>query len=395
MSGMTGMRAAAWRGGLVIGVLLLAGCSSTQRQAPPGAEGAQASPVVRGYKLGKPYQIKGVWYYPEVDYNYVEEGVASWYGPGFHGKQTANGETYDMNDLTAAHRTLPMPSVVRVTNLENGRSIKLKVNDRGPFAREQIIDVSRRASQLLGFHQQGTTPVRVEIVEDESRMLAAALGVPSEVAWAAAYQTPTVMATVVPAAAAVPPPVVAPAATVVAAEAPSGYVETATAADATEPAVAPAYADAAAVAADPVVASSLPIPEAALDAPATAPADPGPVPAYYGYGTSYAAYTPIATPTDAPLVKPAATARAVAKQSAAGGGEVHWVQAGAFADPGRAAAARRRLASFGPTVTSPSMIAGRSLLRVRVGPLYSEAEARQVLASVSRAGFPESRIVDD
>ncbi|MFO1156193.1 MAG: septal ring lytic transglycosylase RlpA family protein [Rhodospirillales bacterium] len=97
-----------------------------------------------------------------------------------------------------------MPSIVRVTNLENGRSIKLKVNDRGPFARERIIDVSRRASQLLGFHQQGTTPVRVEIVEDESRMLAAALGVPSEVAWAAAYQAPTVVATVTPAAVASP-----------------------------------------------------------------------------------------------------------------------------------------------------------------------------------------------
>ncbi|MFO1156192.1 MAG: hypothetical protein U1E43_05200 [Rhodospirillales bacterium] len=98
------MKAAARRGGLVIVVLLLAGCSSTQRQVQPGAEAAQASPVVRGYKVGKPYQIKGVWYYPEVNYNYVEEGVASWYGPGFHGRATANGETYDMNDLTAAHR---------------------------------------------------------------------------------------------------------------------------------------------------------------------------------------------------------------------------------------------------------------------------------------------------
>lgn len=389
------MKAAARRGRLIIVVLLLAGCSSTQRQAQPGAEATQASPAVRGYKVGKPYQIKGVWYYPEVNYNYVEEGVASWYGPGFHGRATANGETYDMNDLTAAHRTLPMPSIVRVTNLENGRSIKLKVNDRGPFARERIIDVSRRASQLLGFHQQGTTPVRVEIVEDESRMLAAALGVPSDVAWAAAYQAPTVVATVAPPSA-VAAPAETPAATAVAAEEPAAYTETAAAAQASGPETAPTYADAAAGTADPMVASSQPMPEAVPDTPVPAMAadEPGPVPAYYGYGTSYAAYTPIATPTDAPLVKPASAVNAVARHPVAGG-EVHWVQAGAFADPGRAAAVRRRLASFGPTVTSPSMIAGRSLLRVRVGPLYSEAEARHVLASVSRAGFPDSRIVED
>ncbi|MBK8212088.1 MAG: septal ring lytic transglycosylase RlpA family protein [Rhodospirillales bacterium] len=160
----------------VCGVLLLFGCSSTPRPGEPPTDVSRAAAATPGYKVGKPYQIKGVWYYPQVDYGYIEEGIASWYGPGFHGKATANGESYDMNDLTAAHRTLPMPSIVRVTNLENGRSLKLKVNDRGPFARERIIDVSRRASQLLGFHMQGTTPVRVEIVEDESRQLAAALG---------------------------------------------------------------------------------------------------------------------------------------------------------------------------------------------------------------------------
>ena len=182
------------------GSLLLVGCSSTSKNGEALSNGSAPASAVRGYKIGKPYSIKGVWYYPRVDYDYVEEGVASWYGPGFDGKATANGETYDMNDLTAAHRTLPMPCVVQVTNLENGRSLKLKVNDRGPFARDRIIDVSRRASQLLGFHIQGTTRVRVEIVEDESRMLAAALGVPAEVAWAA--ERSAVPST--PAAAAVP-----------------------------------------------------------------------------------------------------------------------------------------------------------------------------------------------
>ena len=120
------------------------------------------------YKVGKPYKIQGTWYYPAVNYSYLEKGVASWYGPKFHGKKTANGETFDMNAVSAAHRTLPMPSIVRVTNLNNGRSLKLKVNDRGPFAKNRIIDLSRRAAQLLGFEREGTALVRVEIVADES-----------------------------------------------------------------------------------------------------------------------------------------------------------------------------------------------------------------------------------
>lgn len=123
------------------------------------------------YKVGSPYQIKDAWYYPSEDYEYTETGIASWYGPNFHGKHTANGEIYNQNDLTAAHRTLPLPSAVRVTNLENGRSIVLRINDRGPFAHGRIIDVSRRGAQLLGFERNGTAKVRVDILEDESRQL--------------------------------------------------------------------------------------------------------------------------------------------------------------------------------------------------------------------------------
>ena len=127
------------------------------------------------YKVGKPYKIMGKWYYPKEDYSYSEVGVASWYGEDFHAKTTANGEKYDMYSLTAAHRTLPLPSIVKVTNLENGRSLVLRVNDRGPYAKSRIIDVSKRASQLLGFHTQGTTKVRVEVMEKESKALKAAL----------------------------------------------------------------------------------------------------------------------------------------------------------------------------------------------------------------------------
>ena len=127
------------------------------------------------YKVGKPYKIKGTTYYPQEDYGYSEVGIASWYGSDFHNKRTANGEKYDMNTLTAAHRTLPLPSIVRVTNLENGRSLVLRVNDRGPYAKNRIIDISKRGAQLLGYQVQGTAKVRVELLEKESKALKAAL----------------------------------------------------------------------------------------------------------------------------------------------------------------------------------------------------------------------------
>ena len=114
------------------------------------------------YKLGSPYQVNHVWHYPSYDPNYDRTGVASWYGPAFHGRPTANGERFDMNGVTAAHPTLPLPSRVRVTNLENGRQLELRVNDRGPFVNGRIIDLSRRAAQLLGFKRQGLTKVRVQ-----------------------------------------------------------------------------------------------------------------------------------------------------------------------------------------------------------------------------------------
>jgi rare lipoprotein A len=154
----------------------LAGCAETEliadtaKRVQPPSEPAPSAAVGR-YKVGDAYQINGQWYYPAENYRYTETGIASWYGPGFHARLTANGETYDQNALTAAHRTLPLPSAVRVTNLENGRSLVLRVNDRGPFARGRVIDVSRRGAQLLGFADKGTAKVRVEVLADESRKL--------------------------------------------------------------------------------------------------------------------------------------------------------------------------------------------------------------------------------
>ena len=127
------------------------------------------------YKVGKPYKVMGQWYTPKEDFDYNEVGIASWYGKDFHAKYTANGEVYDMNSLTAAHKTLPLPSIVRVTNLENGRSLVLRINDRGPFVNGRIIDVSKRGAQLLGFQNQGTAKVRVEVLKEESMRLKQAL----------------------------------------------------------------------------------------------------------------------------------------------------------------------------------------------------------------------------
>jgi rare lipoprotein A len=139
----------------------------TAALAPEPAENAAApAPVAQArYHVGRRYEIGGKWYEPQEDRDYDQQGVASWYGPVFHGRLTANGEVFDRAALSAAHPTLPLPSYVRVTNLENDRSVIVRVNDRGPFARDRLIDVSERTASLLGFHRNGTTRVRVEYVE--------------------------------------------------------------------------------------------------------------------------------------------------------------------------------------------------------------------------------------
>ena len=158
-------------------LLALAACSSapgprtTSRMPendtlPTGSQGVKR-------KVGNPYKVAGVWYYPKEEPYYDEVGYASWYGRDFHGKKTANGEIYNMNSLTAAHKTLPMPSYVKVTNLENNRSIVLRVNDRGPFVAGRLIDVSRRGAQLLGFQKQGVTRVRIQAADENGRIVRA------------------------------------------------------------------------------------------------------------------------------------------------------------------------------------------------------------------------------
>ncbi|MGH6930340.1 MAG: septal ring lytic transglycosylase RlpA family protein [Dongiaceae bacterium] len=313
------------RYGVLLACFGLFACAESRAPSQPGSgQGA--------YKVGNPYQINGVWYYPATDYAYAETGIASWYGPGFHGRATANGEGYDQNGLTAAHRTLPMPSMVRVTNLENGRQLALKVNDRGPFAHNRIIDVSRRAAQLLGFEQQGTARVRVEILADESRQMAMLHGAATPVAAQAAVIAPSANASA--------PQVIA---------APAGTVTTETLAPPGQTAQGGKT----------VVAKAVPEPVVGRASVAAGPKPDGKV-------------------TVVPVRKTAM-----------------FVQAGAFTNVANANRLRIKLASLGRSQVIPAMVGSQRFYRVRVGPIASLSQADTVLARVVAAGNPEARIIVD
>ncbi len=132
------------------------------------------------YKVGNPYKIEDTFYYPQEYDDYEEVGVSSWYGDDFHGKKTSNGEIYNSGSMTAAHQTLPLPSIVRVTNLENGKSALVRVNDRGPFAKSRIIDVSEKAAETLGYRDKGTATVKVEFLPKETEELLINLNIKNE-----------------------------------------------------------------------------------------------------------------------------------------------------------------------------------------------------------------------
>jgi peptidoglycan lytic transglycosylase len=200
-------------GAVAAAALLAAGCAETQlavhmTKRLESAAGESASATHGTYKIGDPYKVDGTLYRPHEDFFYDETGIASWYGPGFHGNRTANGDLYDQNALTAAHPTLQMPAKVQVTNLENGRSIAVIVNDRGPYLRGRIIDLSRRAAQLLGFADRGTARVRVRALPEESYKLAVLAGRkgPAPAILARARQEAPVQVATLPAAAPAPRP---------------------------------------------------------------------------------------------------------------------------------------------------------------------------------------------
>ncbi|MDP2334757.1 MAG: septal ring lytic transglycosylase RlpA family protein [Reyranella sp.] len=308
-------------------IVCLGACGSTS--------GGKSSAVTqRGtYKVGSPYKISGVWYTPKEEFTLVETGVASWYGPGFHGKSTANGERYDQTARTAAHRTLQMPSIVRVTNLSNGQSTVVRINDRGPFASSRVIDLSRTAAQELDIIRKGTARVRIEQLQAESlavKDVAINGGGPAEqydalAQLASGRQAPPqqqVMATAQPAAA---PP---------AAQVQAGW---------------PANPRSSAVV--PVQALALP-----------------------GSG----APTMASLATTAPF-----------------SGGSFYVQTGSFSTAENAERQRGAVRSYGSSEISQASAAGRDVYRVRLGP-YTTSDAAGIVADrLKRSGYGDARVVGD
>jgi len=312
-------------------VALLAACL-----AACGSSGGKGMAQRGSYKIGAPYKIDGVTYTPQEEFDHVETGVASWYGPGFHGKSTANGEPYDQSARTAAHRTLQMPSIVRVTNLDNGLSTVVRVNDRGPFARSRVIDLSRTAAQELDIVRNGTAHVRIDQLQAESlavKDVAIGGGGPAEQQAAVAQVSsgryapqpaPVQVATYAPP---LPPP--AP--------------------------VQPAPAQ-------PVWPTN----------PRSAPAEVVPVAAAAGNGATVAS---LATGT---MLQPA-------------GG--FYVQTGAFSTPENAERQRDAVRSYGLSEISQGSAGGRDVYRVRLGP-YTTSDAAGIVADrLKRSGYGDARVV--
>jgi rare lipoprotein A len=282
---------------LMAGALLAAGCTSAPPRRPhppppPPPPAAienipDAQPRIEPRsdfgnppfydQFGKRYVVLG------TSANYVERGVASWYGPGFHAERTSTHEQYDMYGMTAAHKTLPLPCYVRVTNLQNGRSVVVRVNDRGPFVDNRIIDLSYTAAARLDMLRKGTAMVEVRSVN------------------------------------------------------PREWQETST----------PALSA--------VAANTL---------------------------------TPVTAPTQAPTLAPAAPAAVV---------QTLYVQAGAFADPANAERllAKLRESSFGNVFIRETSVAGRTLYRVRIGPVPDVAEFDRVVAALESAGVHDAHLAFD
>jgi rare lipoprotein A len=347
--------------GLVLG-LVLSGCAPTKFAVHRPTSIAAAPAAQPGYKVGSPYQVNGVWYYPAIDYNYDQTGIASWYGPGFVGQPTASGEVYDDNGMTAAHKTLPMPTLVRVTNLENGRQIQIRINDRGPFVNDRIIDLSRRSAQLLGMEEQGTARVRVQVMAEESRQLALALGAGEE---------------------GVPQPTAAPA----------PKLSTQSLASLPAPASAPMPVAPLAVAPQPAPAAPKPVVPATAAPQPVAPVWTQPVVTTQTLASVPAPQPARVTPTTvlsaAPLPQPSAK---VVQQP------VHptniFIQAGAFLQVANAEHLKDSLSQLVATArVIPVQLGAQKFYRVRLGPIATVDQADQMLDQVIAMGHKDARIV--
>jgi rare lipoprotein A len=290
-------------------------------------------PVPKGggrYVTGAAYRVDGVWYQPREDSTYDRVGTASWYGELFHGRRTANGEIYDMDRLSAASPTLPMPVYARVTNLENRRSIIVRVNDRGPYRSDRIIDLSRRSAEVLGFRGRGTAPVRVQYLAraplngDDS------------------YERRYLVS--------------------------QGWAQFASQGRATVPGVVGSIA-----ASTPPPPRRLPV-AASGGAPVPRQAAPGGVPQL-----RWQASTRV----------PAGGS----PREQLGGGGRFLIQAGSFRSEDNAGRARALLGGIAAVEVAPVEAGGETLFRVRVGPFADETAASAALARVTEAGYQGAKIV--
>lgn len=168
-------------------LLLLAACSGKGSSDGYSPYGGTEEPTQ--VKIGKPYEVQGETYVPKYEPTYSEEGVASWYGPQFHGRMTASGEKYDKHEMTAAHRTLPMPSIAKVTRLDTGKSVKVRINDRGPFAHSRVIDISQAAAEELDMIRSGTARVKVEYLSPDTEEYISSMGLTKPEGWGVTPQT--------------------------------------------------------------------------------------------------------------------------------------------------------------------------------------------------------------
>jgi rare lipoprotein A len=313
----------------------LGGCASHHHAAGSSAASARGM-----YKIGAPYTIDGVTYTPQEEFDHVETGVASWYGPGFHGKYTANGEVFDQAEHTAAHRTLQMPSVVRVTNLETGQSTIVRVNDRGPYARNRVLDLSRAAAEELGMMRNGTARVRIDQLHMESEAV-------KEIAVNGGGAAEQQLALAKYAAGRRGPPAVTATAQ---ATPPTQQPQSTPPTQAATPAAPPR---------SPAVATLQ----------ASGEAGPGsPTIASLANGTTPAAFHP-------------------------GGG--FYVQTGAFSTMTNAEHQRDQISSYGTIEITPVQAAGREVYRVRLGP-YTTSDAAGIVADrLKRSGYGDARVVAD
>ena len=291
-------------------------------------------PVPKGggrYVTGSAYRVDGVWYQPQENPAYDRVGTASWYGELFHGRRTANGEIYDMDRLSAASPTLPMPVYARVTNLQNRRSIIVRVNDRGPYRSDRIIDLSRRSAEVLGFRGNGTAPVRVQYLaraplngDDsyERRYLAS-----------------------------------------------QGWAQFASRGRASEPG-----------AVGSIAASTLPQPPKQVPVADSVRA-PMPQQALPGEGPLLRWQASARAPTGP------------SRREQLGGGGRFLIQAGSFRSEDNAERARSLLGGVAPVEVAPVEVGGETLFRVRVGPFADETAATAALPRVTEAGYRGAKIV--